>query len=76
MHFPLHVHGITLFPRAVYLDDCWRGHIRMVSGNGQITVHWCLGGHPAEAIALAFVRLEMRALARTLRETCGHLGTH
>jgi len=48
----------------------------MVSGNGQITVHWCLGGHPAEAIALAFVRLEMRSLARTLRETCGHLGTH
>lgn len=68
MHFPLHVHGTTLFPRAVYLDDCWQGRIDVVTGCGQISIHHCVGGHPAEAIALAFTRLEMRSLVQALRE--------
>jgi len=72
MHFPLHVHGTTLFPRASYIEDCWRGAIHVVSGRGDIRVHRCVGGHPAEAIALAFARIEMRALARSLAEACEH----
>ena len=68
MHFPIHIHGITFFPKARYIDDCWRGLIDVVTGTGQVTIYQCVGGHPAEAIALAFARVEMRALARTLRE--------
>ncbi|WP_268236185.1 hypothetical protein [Xylophilus rhododendri] len=42
----------------------------MVTGTGQVNRLWCNGGHPAESIALAFVRLEMRDLARTMRMVC------
>jgi hypothetical protein len=73
MHFPIHIHGITLFPKARYVDDCWHGLIDVVTGTGQVTIYRCVGGHPAEAIALAFVRVEMRALARTLGETSSPL---
>ncbi|WPB58945.1 hypothetical protein [Xylophilus sp. GOD-11R] len=66
MHFPLHVHGTTLFPRAVYLDDCWQARIDIVTGCDRISVHHCAGGHPAQAIALAFARVEMRAIVQAL----------
>jgi hypothetical protein len=70
MHFPIHLHGITLFPRVSFVDDCWRGHIDVISGTGQLAVHWCQSGYPAQAIALAFARLEMKALARALHRSC------
>jgi len=64
MHLPLHIHGATYFPKAVYIDDCWRGLIDIVSGRGHITVHQCMGGYPAESIALALARVEMKRVAR------------
>lgn len=76
MHFPIHLHGITLFPRACFIDDCWRGRIDVISGAGQLAVHWCQSGYPAQAIALAFARLEMKQLAQVLRQSCALPGSH
>ena len=73
MYFPIHIHGSTLFPRACYLDECWFPVIHVVTGDGQITRYQCRNSYPAEAIAVAFARIEMKMLARVLKEACGQL---
>jgi hypothetical protein len=76
MYLPIHIHGHTLFPKARFIDGCWQPMIEMMSGTGQITLYQCLGGYPAGVIAVAFARIEMRQLARALKESCGHLDNH
>ena len=75
MYFPIHIHGSTLFPKACYIDECWQPLIHVVTGDGNIALYRCQNTYPAETIAVAFARIEMKQLARVLREACGHLDT-
>jgi hypothetical protein len=76
MYFPIHIHGSTLFPKACFLDGCWQPMVDVVTGDGKTTLYLFGGGYPARAIAVAFARIEMRQLARVLREACGQLDSH
>lgn len=73
MYFPIHIYGFTFFPRAEYLEGCWRPLVHVVAGSGQITQHRCNGGYPAEAIAVTYARIEMRPLAAVLRDACRYV---
>ncbi|MCZ2495165.1 hypothetical protein GN316_00195 [Xylophilus sp. Kf1] len=76
MYFPIHIHGSTLFPKACYLDECWHPIVHVVSGDGQLTIYRCPNSYPAETIAVAFARIEMKQLARRLWEVDGQRTLH